>query len=462
MKNLTVLLVMFLSWVGIAHANVTINEFVSHPDQDQKEWVELINTTGNKIDLTGWKLTELSSPSTIPVEKDLLLLSGIIDDILVFDVGTTKLNDGGDSIGLYNGETLVTRITYGTDATVKNYSIDLVAPIIGKSGALISGDWLTNQDPTKRSLNSNTDTEINMSSSEEDDSVSSDSKKELEVLKITTKIISPKIVVSGIPFSVNSLTTTNRGKTYAVGKFIWNFGDGMKSEVRESGPFDYIYEYPGEYILTLSYFDNSFVEVPDAIDRIIIKVIPSDIYISSVGPSSDPYVEIENKSKYDTDLSGWNILAGEHYFVFPKGTNILQGKKIKLSPKITGFNGEDIKYVIITNPNKEVIATYPIERKKIISKSSGSNNVGYSASVVDSKLKNDSSPSVDSQVINLNNLEASAGGSKINISKLAYSFIGLLIIIILGLVSFLSIKKKKEVSDYVEKDIRAEDMTIIE
>lgn len=462
MKNFAVLLVVFLSWVSIANASVSINEFVSHPNEGEKEWVELINTDGIPKSLKGWKLTELSSPGTIPVEKDLLLLSGTIDDVLFFDVGTTKLNDGGDSIGLYNGDTLISRITYGTDTNVKNYFIDLTAPSIGKSGALVSGSWLTNQNPTKGSFNSESDSGSSDSSSEEDtddtsSSTSNSSSKidKPEVFKITTKIISPKIVVAGIPFLINSLTTTNWDKTYSVGKFIWNFGDGMKIENTESIPFDYTYEYPGEYILTLSYFDNSFNKIADATDRIIVKVIASDVYISSVGTDSDPYIELENKSKYEVILSGWIINAGAKSFVFPEGTTLLQGKKIKLSPKITGFNSDDIKYITITNPNKELIATYPVGRIKLIQ------NI-VSVSKVSSNNKKDNSQIEDSQIINLNDLGASASDSKINISSGVYSLIGLIVIIGLGIASFLFIKKKKEIPDYVEKGIRAEDMTIIE
>lgn len=465
MKKITVLLVVFLSWANITYANVNINEFVSHPNDGGKEWVELRNTTGSRIDLTGWKLTELSSPSTVPVEKDLLLLSGFIDNIIVFDVGTTRLNDGGDSIGLYDGDTLIARITYGTDGTVKNYSIDLAAPLIGNSGALISSNWLANQIPTKGLSNSLE--ENNISLDEEDGSVatisskSSADKDEPEIFKITTKIISPKIVTAGIAFSVSSLTTTNTGKTYNFGKFIWNFGDGMKIEVRESKLFDYIYEYPGEYILSLSYFDNSFVLVPDAIDRIIIKVIPSDIYISSIGTDMDPYVEIENKSKYEVNLSGWKINGVNKTFIFPEGTILLQGKKIKLSPKITGFTGSDIKYLVIENPSGAQVATYP-ERKKKIMQNSMINSSSYdNSNSVKNNLKDNSLPE-NSQIINLNDLGANASGAKVNISNPIYYILGLVFIMALGFASFLFIKKKKDVPDYLEKTLRPEDMTIIE
>lgn len=455
---------MFFSWVNWANASVIINEFVSHPNQGEQEWIELFNTGDNPVDLTGWKLTELSSPNTTPKENDLISLFGTIDDVLVFEVGTSKLNDGGDSIGLYDGTNLIDRVTYGTESTIKNYSIDLSASPINKSSALISSNWLANQDPTKNSPNPNPNNDEektdNTESTTSSTPSSSSTKQDLVVLKITTKIISPKIVVAGIPFSLSSLTTTNRGETYAVGKFVWNFGNGMVSEVGKSNPFDYVYEYPGEYALTLSYFDSYFSKGADATDKIIVKVIPSEIFISSVGNSTDPFIELENKSNYEIILSNWVVTAGVHYFIIPEGTTLLPGKKIKLSPKITGFVSEDIKSVIITNPNKEITATYPIEIKKLIPKVSLVKTVN-SLVPSESNLQEDSS-SKGPQVINLNNLGASTGESGVNIPNSAYPLIGLFVIIGLGITSFLLIKRKKNDNAYVKKEIRAEDMTIIE
>ena len=365
---------------------------------------------------------------------------------------------------------MVDRVTYGD---VANMSADLDSPSQNKSGAFISGSWKSDQTPTKNSSNpsvsvSDEDTTVDIedsgsSSTNSTSSSSSSSKVVPVVFKITTKIISPKNVTAGIPFSLSSLTTTNRGETYAVGKFVWNFGDGMVSKVDKSEPFEYLYEYPGEYALTLSYFDSYFSKGADATDRIIVKVIPSEIFISSVGSDIDSFIELENKSNYEIVLSNWVVTAGVHYFIIPEGTTLLSNKKIKLSPKITGFVGEDIKSVIITNPNKEITATYPIEIKKPIQKNGTISKTTYNNPVpANNNLQDDSSLLKDSQVINLNDLGASAEGSGVNIPNSTYALIGLLVVIGLGVTSFLLIKKKDGNSDYIEKRIRAEDITIIE
>jgi hypothetical protein len=113
---------------------------------------------------------------------------------------------------------------------------------------------------------------------------SNDKNKEKEdLLRITTKINFPKIITAQTPFSFYSTTTDNRNITYNVGKFVWNFGDGVSITADNYGPLTYTYEYPGDYIVNLYYFDNTITSIPDAVDRINIKVVPADIYISKVG-----------------------------------------------------------------------------------------------------------------------------------------------------------------------------------
>ncbi|MFA5773376.1 MAG: lamin tail domain-containing protein [Candidatus Paceibacterota bacterium] len=456
-KHYIILLVVFFSWINLAHANVIINEFVSSPT-DGIEWIELLNTTGSPIVLNGWKLVDGNDKVT-----DDLILNGTIsaNGFIVFENSKSWLNNDGDTIILKdNSSNTIDSVIYGTDGIIK-------APAKDKSGVLISGKWITNQDPTKNLPNSDSSN----NSLDENTSDTTDEnidptplvKNNPEILKITTKIISPKIITAGIPFLLSSLTTTNRGETYTVGNFVWNFGDGMVRKVGDSSSFEYIYEYPGEYALTLSYFDSTFSQIADATNRITIKVIPSEIFISSVGSASDPYIEIENKSSSEIILSNWIVTAGTHYFIIPEETTLLPNKKIKLSPKITGFVGGDIASVVITDPNKEITATYPTETKKLTSRvSSVSKVVSYINPIQADSSSLDDDLSQDSQVINLNDLGASAGESGSNIPKSIYPIIGLLVVIGIGVASFLLIKKKNSVEDYIEKGIRVEDMTIIE
>jgi hypothetical protein len=62
------------------------------------------------------------------------------------------------------------------------------------------------------------------------------------------------------------------------------------------------------------------------------------------------------------------------------------------------------------------------------------------------------------EVINLNDLESKIPDKTPGISNLTYSLIGLFIIIVLGIISFLVIKNKHRKSE----KISAEDMTIVD
>ena len=153
--------------------------------------------------------------------------------------------------------------------------------------------------------------------------------------------------------------------------------------------------------------------------------------------------------------------------IVPKGTTLLSHKKIKLSPKITGFTSEDIKSIIITNPNKFIIDTYPtinkqIVNKKITSKISTINPNDHTNTTESNNLQNNALPENSSGVIDLNDLSASVSGSRVRIPNFVYSLIGLIIIIGIGITAFLLIKKKDKYTSYLEKEIQAKDIKIIE
>lgn len=121
---------------------IIINEFSPNSNP---EWVELRNTTESIVDLSGWKLTELTTPQGTPREVDLLALSGTIPagGVLAFDVGTSRLNNGGDSIGLYDDtDVLMQRVTYGTVNGYPRTGGLETSPASGQSGMFDGAGWV--------------------------------------------------------------------------------------------------------------------------------------------------------------------------------------------------------------------------------------------------------------------------------------------------------------------------------
>lgn len=450
-KYYILFVLIFFSWVNIIHANVVIKEVNLDPVGER--FIKLYNNSDSSQDLTKWSIKRKSSGG---IEYPLLASSRLEGKIIEGNSYFFIVNENTYTGDIIPDATWAKSYTFSDNNTVLLY--DQNNKLI--DNFIVSKNTSNTDDTSDDSSDADTASSSNYS---DNTNTTSSKKEEPEIFKITTKIISPKVVVAGIPFTLDSLTTTNRGITYMVGKFIWNFGDGNNIQVNRAEPFEYTYDYEGEYVLSLSYFDNSFTSIPDSSNKIIIKVIPSDIYISSVGSYTDPYIELDNKSSYDMDISNWIINGVNRSFTIPKGTIISKGNKIKLSPKITGFNGEDIKYVNITNPDREVVATYPTEKKKVIRNISTSNNSSYKEiPKVNSVLENNTDKIEDSNIINLNDLGASASDSKVNISNSTFSIIGLFVVIGIGLTSFLLIKRKKNIGDYVDREVRAEDINIIE
>jgi hypothetical protein len=283
-------------------------------------------------------------------------------------------------------------------------------------------------------------------------------KKEVEVPKFTTEIISKNIVTVSVPFSISSSTLGLSKEVIDHGRFVWNFGDGMSKEESEPSKFFYVYDYPGEYLLILSYYPNYYTTDPLATDRLVVKVLPADLYISAVGSADDPFVEIENKSTYEMSVSGWTLKGFSHSFYIPEGTIILPGKKLKLSPKVTGFNFGDLSSVSLSNPNGQVVSNYPAIKieSRLLNKVKTSNSTN--------RVKNETvtNSTKNEEVVNLDNLGANAVSSNQNTSSNFLALMGLVLIVGLGFLTTWLFHKKNTSPDYLDKEIRAEDVTIIE
>ncbi len=467
-KHYIFIILVFFSFCYKAEAKIIISEVSISPTD--KRFIELYNSSSSSVSLTGYYIqrkTESGSDFTSLVSKTYfegvsisgggyLVISRSSDsytDILVPNLTLTASN----TLQLKNpAKEVVDSISFGELGEGQSINKDLAGSKSTKSITPGSGSLESNQDEE-----SDEDTDSN--EEDLDDEISSDDKE--EILKIKTEIFSPKVVFSGIPFELYSETTTNRGEKYEVGNFVWNFGDGMSLKSKNSEAFNYVYDYPGEYVLILSYYRTSFSEVPEATDKINLKVLPSSINISSIGSLSDPYVEIENKSSYEISLKDWSINTSSNFFLIPEGTIILPNKKIKFSPKITGFKYEDLDFVSIIDPNKNNVASYPSFQKSNILKNSNivkSNNlekIEEPKSFIKEEL-------VDSEnnIINLNDLSSSTGDSKIKINPLILSVLGLIVIVFTSLYVLFSFKKKRKEEDLenLEGEISEKDITLIE
>jgi hypothetical protein len=209
---------------------------------------------------------------------------------------------------------------------------------------------------------------------------------------IKTKITAKTNAFAGLSIPFQGSATGYAGESLYVGKYFWNFGDGTSLETKSNEKFYHTYFYPGEYNVVLEYNQNTYGDIPDAIDKMIVKVFAPNIVISSVGDAKDFFVEVTNNTSIDADLSNWIISNGIKNFVFPKDTILPSNKKTTLSSKTTGFTMTDENNLKILFPTKEVVFDYGA------SKNAPSNSINKSTTVVTTIKETPKIPSVPTEL----------------------------------------------------------------
>ncbi|MDO8593132.1 MAG: lamin tail domain-containing protein [bacterium] len=90
----------------INFGEVVINELVSDPADNEVEWLELYNKSGQNIDLAGWWIEDGSKAKTN--------LSGSLDKYKVIEKPNGNLNNDGDLVVLYDAAgRIIDQIAYG-------------------------------------------------------------------------------------------------------------------------------------------------------------------------------------------------------------------------------------------------------------------------------------------------------------------------------------------------------------
>ena len=473
-KTLLILsiIVFFVFEVRGIEAKIVINEIQISPTANR--FVELYNDSSNEVDLTGYYLQRKTSTSdkytsfvtSTKLSGKKITANGLFliskDSLGLESLTITESN----SIQLKNSkQEVVYKVGLGESSDCGNICIP--NPREGKSIQRITDeDWIEGE-PTPGYNNITQEQlgeEYNDSENKEDQIVYfTENEKAKTILNpsIVTKIISPKIVVAGVPFVINHKTIGYKNEKIIHDRFVWNFGDGNFKEINPCLPFSYTYLYPGDYVLSLSYYETSFSEVPEATDRLNIKVIPSGINIISVGGINDPYIEIENNSSHEMILNKWTILGVGHSFVIPDGTTILPNKKIKFSPKITGFKVENLSSLSIIDIDGTLFATYPkFENYKVVKKDS--NIKKAQADDILGENKNGSDLKPEEGVVDLNSLSSSAYNSSESDDQ-GFVYFGLFLVIALGIMTIVVLKKGSENNKTeFEKELSVDDIKIIE
>jgi len=463
-----------------AFASVAINEVMYNLDGSDIDYIEVYNPDSTSVDLSNLNLFISNNTSNHSIKNysgSSVLAEGDYGIIVPTTEVDAFISKWGSPSSIFNASFTLPNISDGetTSININNndktlpldemtYSIDQGANSNGSSLQLVNNTW-QEASPTPGQANieasggsSSGGSTSSSSSSGSATFYSINTNKVNIVRKISAQINIPRIVYAGIPTKINPLVTTNKNEILKYGDYKWSFGDGTNSEYNNSNSFSHTFYYPGEYVVILNYFEYRKLEA-DATSMIIVKVLPAEVLISSIGTKDDPFVELENKSNYEIDISGWSIQAGEKYFIIPIDTILLPKKKIKLSPNITHFSYSNLKYIFVLNKNGKIVANFPVKIAPKIKKVNTSYNTSKNSKTtyVNKKIKEK-----PKDIINLNDLGASVGNTSTRYSMKTLSIVGLFILIFISFISILLLKKKDSTYDNFEKEIKPEDMTIIE
>ena len=451
-----------------------------------REWIEVQNTGNSSDDLSKWYLFSDNTKHTLAPETASMVPAGgyaviaqnILKfrtdypdfNVLLFDSSWTGFNNETGTIALKDPDlNLVSSVTYSSNQGASGDGNSLQYINNSWSAAIPTpGEANSSADNSQTVISNNTTSSNTNTSGSTTQKVSAT--KEPDIPGIYTNILAKNIVIAGIDFPVSSKTTGYSKEILSTGKFVWNFGDGNTRTDKTPQQFNYNYKYSGQYVMTLSYYQYYYSTVADATSRLIITVVPAQISISSVGDSTDPFVQISNTSNYEIPLSGWIIKSVNHSFQIPDGTIILPSKKLIFGSLITSFTIDDIQNVSLVSPNNSVVSIYPSlditpstqteQYLPIISTIKTSINKPSAASLLFPKVVlADSQSASASNPINLT--PATADSSLPVSNKIPLFWIGILGLFSAVILSFFLIRKKSSMKGELSH-ISSEDIKIIE
>jgi hypothetical protein len=354
-------------------ASVIIHEvaYAGTQNSQYEEWIELFNEGSDSVDVSNWKFFKNETTT-------LIQLSGTIQAQEYFLVCrttgtlTTPLNGTCNAQGTFGGSGLSNTgehlvLKDATGAVVDEINlVDGAWPVPGvakgESMQRTSSGWKRGT-PSPGSANE----EPAMEATEQSSSAPSSSnatvaatvtKESIEFVKpdpkYVAKMTGPETGMAGVavPFKV---TVTQDGKKDLVsGKFEWSMGDGKFYVYNRNTPVDHIFQYPGDYMVTLVYYSNEFKQEPDSIHRKKVTIVPHNVRI--MGLTDDGGVVIENKTTKDIALDGWILRQDSLQFVVPKYTTVTKNGSLAISSHTTGFIANET--IQLLNPSFGLVSRY--------------------------------------------------------------------------------------------------------
>lgn len=326
-----------------------------------KEWIEIYNNTGNSIDLTEYKFFEngvshgishIQGEELLPNNSYAIIADNATNFINTWtDVSKSQIYDASFSLSNTAGEYLAIKDADGNIVYEVTYDTSLGANGDGNSLQFYQSSWRSALPSPMSSANVASNQEEDSTQIEDTNNNSLSAKTEVKKeYKMQFVWEAPKTAIVGSKVNIKVNLYGNSGEIISNGDFVWNFGDGTVNNAKNLSEVSHAYNYPGDYIVTISY-KNYWNPKPVIVGKWNIAVINSPFKLTEFYDTPRPAIGITNTRDAEYDISGYRIWLGQNNLILPEGSYV---------------GGKD-EIVIILPPgkySKEKIALFdPFENK---------------------------------------------------------------------------------------------------
>ena len=327
----SVLVLVFITVLSQAHA-LSISEVMSNPTGDDggREWIELYNNGTLDIDLSALTISTKSGifVPVVPLSGGVVLVPGKYAIVGSTVAGVTKFSQ---DYGTYNGVLLksgMSLVNTGTaflEIQLNGVTLDRISSYTaakeGTSYSLIGGVFAQGvpspgEENVVVSTPQNDVVPTGTSPVGSQTTVTQSSPLLSDVVFFLPK---EKMAVAGA-LSLFSVSSSNHeGSPVSNMAYTWSFGDGGEGRGAST---TYRYLYPGRYVVKVEGGNG----VVTGIATMLVRVVAPDISLTPIGIGKyGMYIDLDNPSSYDLDISQWKISIDGATFSFPKNMILAHG-----------------------------------------------------------------------------------------------------------------------------------------
>jgi len=361
-----------------APGDVLINElaWMGNENSANDEFIELKNTTGQDIDLTGWTLVaddgtpDITLEGTIAANSCFLLErtdDSSVPNITADQIYTGALGNGGESLTLKDDQGSSIDSVNNSDGWV--VGDNSTKQTMERTGS----GWQTSADSggTAKAQNSGGGQAIPPT----EDRQEPDGEPGGGSTAPPPPPNQPPVADAGTDFTalVNQKLSFDASQSSDPNNdtltFFWNFGDGATDTIAST---THTYLYPGQYIVTLLVSDDEFSDL----DIITVNIYSPSVIISEFLPdpqgtdTENEWIELYNQSDQVANLTNWQLddqEDGSSPFIFPANTLIAPKQFLVLTRPITKLalnNDNDLVRLIYPDGSVGTEVSYLAEDKE--------------------------------------------------------------------------------------------------